>query len=153
MNPEEIKDRIVKALDEVERQVKQDFGNQYWDDDALKCEILEWASAHSLREALSNFMTRRDSSAGLQALTLFAWWRDELPVLTPKITAASVGNAIKTTWSGLINYLQPILTLIHQQLWTLLSSLLTVKEWSLTGGAGAGVLGLTGNVEIEITFT
>ena len=154
MNPGEITVQITKSLDDVKRQVEGKLATQYLDDELLKREILDWASAQSLREALSNFMTRRDSAAGLQTLALFAWWRDELPTLTAKITVASVGNTIKSAWSGLIsNYLQPILTLIHQQLWALLATLLTVKEWSVSGDAGVSILGLQGTAKIEITFT
>ena len=153
MNPEEIKRQITNQLDDVERQVEQHFAAQDKVDEDLKSKLLGWASARPLRDAITRFMDCRESSAGLHTLALFAWWRDELPVLTTKITTSSIATSVLTAWSGLTGLLQPILTSINQGLWTLLATLLTVKEWSVSGDAGVSILGLKGTAKIEITFT
>lgn len=153
MKAEEIKNEITNSLDEVKRQVEENLDAQDQVEELLKRELVAWASARALREALSNLMTQPDSSTGLRTVALFAWWRDALPVITSKFPASSIGGTIQNAWSSFTTTLQQVLNLINKGLWALLSTLLTVKEWSLTGGVGAGVMGLTGNVEIEITFT
>jgi hypothetical protein len=84
MNPEEIKNRIIQGLDEIERQVEENFTARDQLDEALSRAVQQWASARALRDAITHFMDRRESSAGLHTLALFNWWRDELPALTAK---------------------------------------------------------------------
>ena len=152
MNAEEIKDGITNALDDVKRRVEENLDAHDQVEELLRRELREWASARALREALSNLMDQPDSSTGLRTMALFAWWRDTLPVITSKFPASSIGGTIQNAWSSFTTTLQQVLNVINKGLWALLSTLLKVKEWALTGGVGTNVMGFTGNVEIEITF-
>ena len=155
MNPEQIKTEIINALDQVNHLVSETCGpRQYSMDGQLFGEIQSWASSKPLREALPILLANPNSSQGLQTMTLFSWWRDQLAVLTAKINVSTGATAagVKAAWAGLAGILQPILTSIHQGLWAMLSAILTVKEWAVSGDAGVHILGLAGNVKIEITF-
>ena len=155
MNPEQIKTEIINALDEVKNLVSDARRQKLHSiDEQLFREIESWASSKPLREALPILLANPNSSQGLQTMTLFSWWRDQLAVLTAKINVSTGATAagVKAAWAGLAGILQPILASIHQGLWAMLSAILTVKEWAVSGDAGVHILGLAGNVKIEITF-
>ncbi len=69
---------------------------------------------------------------------------------TPNNTSSS-GQAIKSAISTIQHKLLPFIKTLLSKLWSIISSLLTPKEWKLKGEVGAGLLGLT-KVEVEVTF-
>ncbi len=65
--------------------------------------------------------------------------------------AASVAGTAALSKPSWWNILKQKIGSIASHLWSVVSQLVTVKEWKLTGTLGGGVLGLTG-VAVEITF-
>jgi len=51
-------------------------------------------------------------------------------------------------WKGLLKKIKSVST----HLWQLVSSLLKLKEWSVSGNAGINVFGLSGGVTLQLTF-
>ena len=62
-----------------------------------------------------------------------------------------VAKPIKTALSQLKTYLMPLLKKFLAKIWSVISHLLTPKEWKLGGKVGSTVLGLA-EAHIEITF-
>ena len=58
---------------------------------------------------------------------------------------------VKSAISKIRTYLIPLVKKLLAKLWTIISGLLTPKEWKLKGKAGTGLLGLA-DVEVEVTF-
>lgn len=73
------------------------------------------------------------------------------PVAWPRDAAAQVSGAIGAARAKLTGYLIPLMKRFLSKLWSLISGLLTPKEWKLKGQVGTGLLGLA-NVEVEISF-
>ena len=67
------------------------------------------------------------------------------------IHAKRIRNSVGTALSKVKSILIPMMKSFISKLWTIITGLLTPKEWKLKGGLGTGLLGLA-NVELEITF-
>ncbi|MEM9008592.1 MAG: hypothetical protein AAGE59_34420 [Cyanobacteria bacterium P01_F01_bin.86] len=63
----------------------------------------------------------------------------------------AVQNAASKATDWVKNTLMPLIKSIAAQVWQVISSLLTPKEWKIKGSVGTPLLGLA-NVELEITF-
>lgn len=73
------------------------------------------------------------------------------PAAWPRGVAAQVSAAVGATRAKLTGYLIPLFKRFLSKLWSLISGLLTPKEWKLKGQLGTGLLGLA-SVEVEISF-
>ena len=69
----------------------------------------------------------------------------------PNGFAGSIRSSVSSALSKVKNYLIPLLKKFLSKLWSIISGLLTPKEWKIKGGVGTGLLGLA-NVEVEVTF-
>lgn len=67
------------------------------------------------------------------------------------VSAMHVSGSVSAALSKVRGYLIPQIKRFLSKLWSLISGLLTPKEWKLKGQVGTGLLGLA-NVEVEITF-
>lgn len=64
-----------------------------------------------------------------------------------------VANAANTVAGWLKNLEQKIRNNIGNRLWNLVSSYVNLDSWSIYGDAGVNLLGLQGNVGIQVNFT
>lgn len=68
----------------------------------------------------------------------------------------SFSGAAKTVYKKVKNWitkkLKPVIKNISNQLWKLLKKVKNLKEWTLSGDLGVGVLGLHGSAGIALTF-
>ena len=71
--------------------------------------------------------------------------------LLPQHTRQSISGPVRGALSKIKSYLLPQLKKFLSKLWTIISGLLTPKEWKIKGQVGTGPFGLA-NVEIELTF-
>ncbi|MFC5278168.1 hypothetical protein ACFPM1_05245 [Halorubrum rubrum] len=70
-----------------------------------------------------------------------------LTMLRSSVTA-SVGSRLK----NLFGWLKNVISSVSAKLWTLVSSHTSLREWSVTGGAGVSMFGLQGNADLSLTF-
>ena len=69
-----------------------------------------------------------------------------------QLTVQPMVQAAVNAWNGLAGYLKSILQKLSSQLWQLVSKLLKLKEWSVSGSAGMSLFGLAGTAQIQLTF-
>ncbi|SMO77055.1 hypothetical protein SAMN06264867_108170 [Halorubrum cibi] len=62
--------------------------------------------------------------------------------------AGSISSKIKSVFGWVKNTLSSI----SSRLWSLVSSHTSLREWSVTGGAGVSMFGLQGNADLSLTF-
>jgi len=125
-------------------------------------EILQGRLAHLRVSVGSNRGEKTDSEIQAEILAIknllgeliSVWERLETLVSLieqRQIAAAGKVNQVLTRLKGWIATLGSWLKRISGQLWNLLSSFLTPKEWKVAGKVGTGPFGLA-DVSIEITF-
>lgn len=116
------------------------------------------AKARDLAEAVDQLVAETDSrsQSALRAITALGALNAQLAYLDARLLRMANLNQIQQTvtgaWNSLKSYIQPILQSISQHLWQLISQLLTLKEWSIAGDTGVNAFGLTGSVQLELTF-
>jgi hypothetical protein len=69
----------------------------------------------------------------------------------PSSFPQSVQVPLKSALAKIKSYLIPLIKKFLSKLWSIISGLLTPKEWKLKGKVGTGLLGLA-DVEVEVTF-
>lgn len=151
MNTQDIKNCIKADLDKVKTLLFEGIINVFQDGNLIP-EIRVWAEAEPLRETIMALNSNSGSTRALQAMSLLNWWRAQFNTLTAQVTAGAAGAQISAVWNGVVNTVQSLLNSITSGFWSLLTQLLTVKEWSVAGDAGVNLLGLQGTVKVEVTF-
>jgi predicted alpha/beta hydrolase len=128
---------LVEDLPEEAWPFQQEFHDWAWDGGQA---VLDACTA--LVES-SESPTREQAVVAVAAVQAFAARAESL--------AASVTGTATLTKPNWWNTIKQKIGSIASQVWSVVSHLMTVKQWKLTGSLGGGVLGLTG-VAVEITF-
>lgn len=119
------------------------------------CETLR--AAVDALEAGATDANRRYAFAAATAVTTLdtaaATFEENLGGLSASTgTRSRVAKAVNAVRGWLRRHLQPKIRKISQHLWNLVSGLTNPASWTVTGDAGVGLLGLSGNVGLSVTF-
>jgi hypothetical protein len=154
--PQELKEMIERDLEnlisEVSRFVETQRLSRFVEDIPLPAKVEDVHSA--VDELVNNLETRPE--AAVRAITSVGALDAELAYLDARIARLAnlqqIQQAVSNAWNNIKTYLQPIIQSISQHLWQLIAQLLTLKEWSISGNAGVNAFGLTGTVQLQLTF-
>lgn len=71
--------------------------------------------------------------------------------ISPSWVSQNIQKPLKSALSKIKSYLLPFIKKFLSKLWSIISGLLTPKDWKIKGKVGTGLLGLA-DVEVEVTF-
>ncbi len=160
MEPIVLQEMIKHDLDEMIGRINEFIHSNNLDQLQLQQDIPVWLKADDVLQSVERLVTAEDqesrSSAALYAVASLGALNAQLSLLTahfnlPGVTQ-QVGQAVTNAWNNLQSYLQNLIQSISAHLWQLISSLLTLKEWSVSGNAGVNLFGLAGTIQVELTF-
>lgn len=107
---------------------------------------------------INEFAASPTNDSALRAMTAVAAVDAQLSVSNAQLSLAfiSPGQAISAAGSAIsssISHLKTIIQGVSTKLWTLISHLLKVTSWALTGQLGVTLGIFQGNVQLQITFS
>ena len=113
-----------------------------------------------LQEELDEFLHYEDDTdlkrTSAFSLTTLGLIESELSCFEATLDTITKQGTVNSGVSKVLNWLRgklkPLITMIFNRLWRLLSRMLTPDSWTIKGDAGVGLFGLKGNVELSITF-
>jgi hypothetical protein len=157
--------RLIQEIESVEENNPEEFGA--FREQRVSNPITDLRFAlNSLLEILSEFLEYRDSERALQALTNWSLVNgqaeslsSQLETLSTSAPASGIRQAASSLvhkLSGWFSYLKGAIQGISAKLWSLLSTYLKLKEWSIKGTVTSPALtnlfSFSGAAELQLTF-
>lgn len=142
-------DRVDRELQEIESILEMP------DLEAERQRLRDWLGGDGGRvlETATTFARERNGANALAAATAAHAFAARLDSIAAGAAAQGGGSGVGGVLSGAWNALKAKVISVLQQVWSLISSLGTVSEWTLTGEVGTtSILGLA-KASIAITFT
>ncbi|OYR57460.1 hypothetical protein [Halorubrum halodurans] len=68
------------------------------------------------------------------------------------LVTGSISGKAKSKIKSVFGWIRNTLSSISSRLWSLVSSHTSLREWSVTGGAGVSMFGLQGTADVSLTF-
>ena len=157
---------ILKGLDDFK---KEEDGNlaKLREESIIDPVRLFRHSLESLHGNVEEFVKYPDSKKALKAITLLSFITAQPDAVGARLSiiASQVGImpytqqaafSISTTWNSFKQKIQSVIQSISSALWSLISSYLNLKEWSVKGTVSTpaitSLFGISGSVEIQFTF-
>lgn len=87
------------------------------------------------------------------ALNSVAVLEAEFDMLDDRVTTAFSARVpmLRSVWNRIKSIIAKAIKAINKHLWQIISTALTLKEWSVKGSVGSGIFGLA-SVEMSLTF-
>jgi hypothetical protein len=131
-------------------EIRNDLGalreELHLDQEALRAEVARWSdSVNELAAAINEFVAAgpgQPPGAAYRMATQHAELEED---------TADAEDKIRGRAKSWLDKITEALLRVGKYLWRMISRLVTVKEWSLTGEINTGVLGL-GKASISVTF-
>ena len=159
MNPDKLQEMIHHDLDEINGKIQEFYENIDRDTHALIQDIPISDKIEDVRESVQSLATAKPeehSTLAMRAIASLGALNSQVDYLTARFqlpsVAQKIGKQVANSWDSLHSYLEKVIHSISTHLWQLISNLLTVQNWSVSGNAGVNLFGLSGNAEIQITF-
>ena len=159
MNPDKLQEMIHHDLNEINSQIHQFYENIGSETHALIQDIPILNKIEDTQESVQSLAKadpEEQSMAAMRAVASLGALNSQVDYLTARFQlpsfAQKIGQQVANTWNNLHSYLKSLIHSISAHLWQLISNLLTVQDWSVSGSAGVNLFGLSGNAEIQITF-
>lgn len=159
MNSGKLQEMIHHDLNEIDGKIHEFYENIDGDTHALIQDIPISEKIEDVRESVQSLATAKPeehSMAAMRAIASLGALNSQVDYLTARFHLPSVaqktGQQVANTWNHIQAYLKNVINSISTHLWQLISNLLTVQNWSVSGSTGVNLFGLSGNAEIQITF-
>jgi restriction endonuclease len=159
MNPDNLQEMITNDLHEMNARIDELYGKIDREFHALIQDIPIKNKVEDTQTAINSLVKAKPeerSTTAMHAIASLGALNSQLDYLTARLNlpdvARKVGQKATNHWNNLQSYLQKLIHSIAGHLWQLISSLMTPKEWSLSGDTGVNLFGLSGTAGIQITF-
>lgn len=161
MNPLELQRMIKGDVDKLMKAYHSFFRENNLESFEGYQESLIGNKADDLLSCVANLINAKTkesiSSAALGAYASLSSLNAQLSYLTAQMSASKVINqisqAVSNAWQSLLSTLQSLIQSVSGQLGQLISSMTNPTGWSITESVGVSLFGVTGNSEIQVTFS